>query len=192
MLRKINSISSLFVLFALLLGCYSEDIPEAYLPLPGKVKTQVTGSWVSINYHSPQDSNYSKKISGELIAVQTDSIYVLNELQLYSVDINSIDSARLYIFKNQTGKYVLATVIGLTPNIIAAMANQMYEFLILAIPWALTGTITSLIEGSGHNDKLEYPKKNSLEDFKNFARFPMGIPPDMERNELTLLTPKLK
>ena len=192
MLRKINSFSSLFVLFVLLSGCYSEDIPKAYLPLPGEVKTQVTGSWISVNYHSSQDRNYSKKISGELITLQTDSIYVLNELQLYAVDINAIDTAMLYIFKNQTGKYVLATVIMLMPNIIAAIANKMPEYLILAIPWVVTGTITSIIEGSGHKDRLVYPKKNSLEDFKNFARFPMGIPPDMKRNELTLLTHKMK
>lgn len=192
MLRKINSFSSLFVLFALLLGCYSEDIPTAYMPLPGEVKTQVTGSWVSINYHSPQDRNYSKKISGELITFQADSIYVLNELQLFAVDMNAIDTAMLYIFKNQTGKYVLATVIMLMPNIIAAILNQMPEFLILSIPWAVTGTITSIIEGSGHKDKLVYPKQNSLEDFRKFARFPMGIPPDMKRNELTLLTHKIK
>jgi hypothetical protein len=69
-----------------------------------------------------------------------------------------------------------------------AIANKMPEFLILAIPWAVTGTITSIIEGSGHKDMLLYPKNNSLQDFKNFARFPMGIPPDMKRNELTLLT----
>jgi hypothetical protein len=192
MLRKINSFSSLFVLFALLSGCYSEEIPTAYLPRPREVKTQVTGSWVSINYHSPQDRNYSKKISGELIALQTDSIYVLNEFQLFAVDMNTIDTAMLYIFKNQTGKYILTTVIMLVPNIIAAVANKIPEYLIFVIPWAVTGTITSLIEGSGHKDRLTYPKRNSLEDFRKFARFPMGIPPDMKRNELTLLTLKLK
>jgi hypothetical protein len=192
MLRKINSFSSLFVLFTLLSGCYSEDIPRAYLPRPSEVGTQVTGSWVSINYHSPQDINYSKNISGELITLQTDSIYVLNEFQLYAVDTNMIDTATLYIFKNQTGNYVLTTVVMLIPNIVAAVANSMPEYMILVIPWAVTGTIMSIIEGSGHKNRLVYPKRNSLEDFRKFARFPMGIPPDMKRNELTLFTVKLK
>jgi len=192
MLRKINSFLSLFVFFALLSGCYSEEIPTIYLPRPREVKTEFTGSWVSINYHSAQDSNYPKKVSGELIALQTDSIYVLNELQLFAFDMNSIDTAMLYIFKNQTGNYVLTTVILLVPNIIAAVVNSMPEFMVLVVPWAVTGTITSIIEGSGHTDRLMYPKRNSLKDFRKFARFPMGIPPDVKRKELTLLTHKLE
>ena len=192
MLRKINSFSSLFVLFTLLSGCYSVEIPSAYLPRPREVKTEVTGSWVAINYHSQRDRIYPKKVSGELIAIQADSVYVLNDIQLFSIDKNMIDTAILYIFMNQTGNYVLTTVLLLIPNIVAAIANSMPQFLILVVPWAVTGTITSIIEGSGHKDRLTYPKRNSLEDFRKFARFPTGIPPDMKRNELTLLTLKLK
>jgi hypothetical protein len=191
MLRKINSFSSFFILFALLSGCYSEDIPKAYLPRPGEVETQVTGSWVSLNYHSLQDRNNSKKISGELIALQ-DSLYVLNEFQLYAIDINEVDTAILYLFRNQTGNYVITTAVMLIPNIFASIANNMPEYMILVIPWAVTGTVISIIEGTGNKDKLVYPKRNSLEDFRKFARFPMGMPPDMKRNELTLLNVKRK
>jgi hypothetical protein len=187
MLRKINSFSSLFVLFTLLSGCSSVEIPATYLPRPRDVKTELTGSWVAIHYHSTQDRNYSKKISGELIAIQTDSIYVLNDIQLFSIDMSMIDTAILYLFKNQTGNYVVATGLLLIPNIVAAFGNSMPEFMVLVIPWAVTGTITSLIESSGHKDRLEYPKRNSLEDFTKFARFPMGIPPEVKRNELILL-----
>ncbi len=188
MLRKINSFSYLLFLLALLSGCYSENIPEAYLSRPREVVTQVTGSWVSITYHSPQYRNDSKKVSGELITLQTDSLYVLNEFQLYAIDINEVDTAILYLFRNQTGTYVVTTVIMLIPNIIAAIVNKMPEFLVLVVPWGVTGTVISIIEGTGHKDKLVYPGRNSLEDFRKFARFPMGIPPDLKRNELILLT----
>ena len=170
-----------------LTGCNATKVPANYLPNPGQVKRSIAGSWVEVTFHP--DSNYYQKnvLSGELIAVQNDTLLIMSETNLSAVKINNINNAILYIFKNQGGRFALLTGLLIVPDVIGAIAYSMPDFLRLAIPVLITGTVITTIEGMSRSNRLFYPGVNSIEDFRKFARFPAGILPGVNRNELRLV-----
>ena len=172
----------------LLTGCKPVYIPIAYQHSLWENKTGISGGWVTVKYHNPLAENTLQSVKGELIAMQSDSFYVLTESLLVPIDTHNIDTAVLYIFKNQTGKYLMVTSLLLLPNIIATIGYGEPAYLLFAVPWAITGFFSSIIEASGSNYRMRYPEKNSLRQFGKFVRFPVGIPSAMNREELKLIT----
>ena len=84
------------------------------------------------------------------------------------------------------------TLIGVLPNLIAAIAFPEYagQFLLLGIIPLVTGTVFTITEVATKRNQLIFPQKNSLEQFLKFSRFPQGIPPGLDINQLKL--PKVK
>jgi hypothetical protein len=191
MSKRIKTILIFTIGLLLIGGCNSTNIPESYLRNPKEVKKGITGCWIEITAKSNIGEVQASNLSGELIAIQSDTLYILSEIQLTAINKNNLATARLYIFKNQGPKYALNTGLLITPNIIGAVSSDYgVEFMTLAIPIALTGIIITIIEGTNKRNLLIYPAKNSIDEFTKFSRFPMGIPPGLDKNELHLLTKK--
>jgi hypothetical protein len=100
--------------------------------------------------------------------------------------VKRITTATLCLFKNQANKYFLATGLGLIPNIAGAIAHGMSEFLAIGIPFAIAGIVNANVEV--HANELRFPKKNSLDEFGKFARFPQGMPSGVDPKSLTLIS----
>ncbi|MEI6048196.1 MAG: hypothetical protein WCS03_04805 [Bacteroidota bacterium] len=167
-------------------GCNATKIPRAYLPNPNKLKTSITGSWIEVTIRS-DTSSIKTDLSGELIAIQNDTLFILSDVQLNAIKVTNIDEAILYIFKNQGGRFAIYTGLSIVPDIIGAIAYAVPGFLILGVPILVTGSVIAIVEGGNKSNRLFYPERNSIKELGKFARFPAGMAPEVRRDELILV-----
>jgi len=187
MLKRINSILLLSGFIILLTGCSPARIPADYRYSPVGLKKDITGNWTEVKLHSKDITIPEISLSGELIAIQSDTLYLLTSLQLENIPVHNINEAVLYIYMEKSGKYATITGLGYLPDIVAAIGYNMPSFFLIGIPWVLTGTVITIVEGSDHSSLLNYPNKNKLQDLNKFARFPQGMPPGIEKARLHLI-----
>ena len=189
MSKRISTLLIFFISLLVFTGCNATKIPAGYLPNPREIKKNVTGSWIEVTINS--DSGVVKKIvlSGELLAVHFDTLFILSDIQLSAVRRVNIDAATLYIFKNRGGKYALLTGLLIVPDIVGAIAYSIPAFLLLGIPVLVVGTALTIVEGISESNRVIYPG-GSFEEFRKYARFPAGLPPSVKRNELHLMKTK--
>ncbi len=153
-------------------GCGSSftDPPRDWLPPPPSAATDVYGGWISI---VPLDS--SGRLVGELIAVDRDSVYVLNGWGLQAMARDGVSKARVKGFARDGGLSSW-TALGTTSTLSHGFG------LVLSLPlWIIVGT-----SSSGAYDRecsLDHPKK-PWEDLAAFARFPLGPPAGMRDLDL--------
>ena len=188
MLKRINSILLLSGFILILSGCGAIRIPANYAHNPQELKKVITGSWTEVKLKSKDITGNETTFSGELIAIQADTLYILDDLGLHGIHRNNISEAVVYMYMNKSGKYAIATGLLYIPDIVAAIVMGQPGFLILGIPWILTGSIITVAEGTNHSNFLNYPYSNQLPDLKKFARFPQGMPAGIDRLRLHLLT----
>jgi hypothetical protein len=186
MLKTGKYILIFFLGLLLLEGCKTSEIPVAYQLSPNEVKRGITGSWTKIVLRKSELESRSE-LSGELIAVQADTLFILTETKLEAVSSKSIDEAILQIYTNQAKKMVTITGLIYAPNILGAIGRSSGAYLVLGIPWILTGTLVAISEGYDDSNLLVFPAKNPLNDFKKFARFPKGMPAGIDRRRFHLL-----
>lgn len=175
-----------FILF--LSGCSASRIPVSYRFNPGALKREITGCWTEVNLNLKNITNPEKALSGELIAIQSDTMYILTGTGLEGIRTSQIYEAVLYMYGNMSGKFAIVTALLYLPDIVAAMVIGEPAFLALGIPWILTGSILSVAEGSNHSNLLNYPYNCQLQELKKFARFPQGMPRGIDKSRLHLIT----
>jgi hypothetical protein len=125
-----------------------------------------------------QQSGY---LTGELIAVTGESLYVLTHSSPREISKEDIISARLVVYNTNTSEYVLWAILGS----LSTISNGFY-FVFTFPAWLLAGIPTSIGE-SKRNNYLDYPA-NSLEEMIKYSRFPQGLPAGIE---LSSLRPRL-
>lgn len=181
--KPFGGVSMLINRFAILLsiflisGCAIVKTPAGFLPRGKKAESNVYGSWMAAICQTPQDSINQVAIGAELIAIQNDSVYLLSPDTLCVVSIHSIEHATIVTHKYDVGIFALWTGLALTPNLIGMVATEYAGgFMMIGIPLAVTGLITSLIDAK-NSYKIEYPGDvYSVREMNKFARFPQGIP----------------
>lgn len=199
MSRKSNTYAIILVILLFLPACHATRIPNTvpvgFVPHLSEIKNRVTGSWVDLSIRDSSSQPGINKYSGELIAINNDSIFVLTLDKLAIFNINSVGKAKLYIFISPVMAYGLSTALIFLPNLIGMFysgSDYAINFLALGLPWLLTGSVSSLIEEANNKNILEFPEKNKLGEFIKFARFPMGIPVEVNRDHLHLSVKKPK
>jgi hypothetical protein len=190
MSKRISALLIFSISLLVFAGCNATKIPAGYLPNPRAIKKSVTGSWIEVTINSVSGDVKKIVLAGELVAVHFDTLFILSDVQLSFVKRVNIDAATLYIFKNQGGKYALLTGLLIVPDIIGAIAYSIPAFLLLGIPVFVVGTALTIVEGTNESNRLIYPGGNSFDEFRKYARFPAGLPPSLNRNELHLLKTK--
>jgi hypothetical protein len=186
--RRIKTILLLTGLILFLSGCSTVRIPSNYRYSVRQVKREITGSWIHIKLKLRANTDQETELSGELIAIQSDTIYVITPQGFKGVQISKIDEADLHMFMNQPGLYAAVTGLLYLPDLIASVVFDMPGFLILGVPWIITGSIVTFSEGSNHSNVLNYPTFCTLEELRKFSRFPQGMPPDIDKTRIHLLT----
>ena len=184
MLQKTNTILLLFLSLTFMPGCQKPIIPLSYMPKPIDATMSIKGSWIVISAHNDTLPLAEKSISGELMAIQSDTVYLLTDSALVTVNRSMINSAVLYLFKPQTG--IAPTIAGLSylPNVFGAFAIGEGAVLLLGVPLLITGAVMGLNESTGN--VMRYPDKYQLNDLTKFARFPQGLPPGLDPEKLRL------
>ncbi len=186
-MSKNRKIIGVILVLILTTGCQSIYVPYQYQTRPAEIETNTFGSWVELEVEMLNDSfNSIHKVSGELLALQYDSMYVLvRDFDVHCLKTSTLKSAKLSTHQNQAGTYGLMTGLFILPNIIATAAYGYGGFMILAIPTFLMGSTITLME-TGEANILKYPRENTLLDFKKYSRFPQGIPKNLDLKKLTL------
>jgi hypothetical protein len=189
---KISFLPTLIFCLVIIAGCSASRVPSYYLHGPVAAKKMVTGNWIEIITYTSDSVRSSNKFSGELIAVNSDTVFIMTPERLCAIKKSKIETATLFIFRNLGTPFATATGIGLLPDLIGVItvADYASEFLRLGLPWLIYGSVFSIFEGFSKESVLVFPERNSLEDFIRFARFPMGIPREVNRNELHLIMDK--
>ena len=188
MSRSIKSILILSGLILILSGCDISKIPVNYRFSPGSLKTEITGHWTEVKLNSINIFNSSMPLSGELIAIQSDTLFLLTDTGLKDIRTSAINNALVYVYSNQSWKFGSATGLLYFPEIVAAFAYGEPGFLLLGIPWITLGTIMTMSEASNKSNLLSYPNNCQLQDLNKFARFPQGMPPGIDKSRLHLNT----
>lgn len=144
----------------------------------------IKGSWIVLNTHNDTLPPTEESISGELMAIQSDTVYLLTDSALIAVNRNMINSAVLYLFKPQTAITPVIAGLSYLPNVIGAIAEADRAFLLIGVPLLITGAVISAIESA--RNVMKYPHKYQLNDLTKFARFPQGLPLGLDPEKLHL------
>lgn len=183
----------LLITAGLLWSCKTTNAPQNYLPHPKDMATHGFGGWTDIYLKNPDDIetevdslppfmqsklfNPDQPLSGEMIAIEKDSLYVHSAQGLRVLPKNVIDNVDLQGYKSGFSLYTGTTLFG----ILSTITHGFY--LILSTPlWLISGVIFG--GSQAHVPILEYPDRESWGELRRFARFPQGLPEDMSRNQL--------
>lgn len=157
------------LLFVFLCGCASFNAPYKWLPEPKQVPEDPYGSWIEVVNITP-DSVKAETIRGELIAIDRDTLYLLDNTlaNIRMFPAAKIKSARLVRYYANEGAMGALTALGA----LSTVSNGM--FLIFTMPqWLIGGTIASTARS--YDPVMDYPDVK-LQEFIPYARFPQGYP----------------
>jgi hypothetical protein len=160
----------LIAVFAMCASCASMKAPSGTVPTRKGLEKEAYGAWMTLTLDG-------SVVSGELIAVDNDSIYVLPENGLQKFATSSVDTAKMVLYRPDTGKYIAWTAV----TSVATIANG--AFLVITFPiTVITGVVTSSVEG----DRINFLDRAtaSWEEMSKFARFPQGLPPGIDLGSL--------
>lgn len=166
-------IGLLVALATLPAGCATHAAPTGFLPDPAEAGTDALGSWIQL---MTRDSVW---VTGELIAVAEDSVWVLPlEGPARAVATDAVSSGKVVAYDAEHGRVVVATLLGTGSTI----SNGF--FLVFTGPlWLLVGTIAAVNQSRAPVHELPAIFAGNPEDSWSglalFARFPQGLPPGL-------------
>lgn len=189
---KIKLAGAGLIILLILSGCTTYQIPVNYYPSPRQAGKNLAGSWMFVQTGADSAGSARHKFAGEFLGTRADSVFVLGTDTLHGIAIDQVRSAKLVIFKKQTGKIAGITALFLLTPVIGAMVLSQAGYMILGAYPLLVGIIQMIIEQAGAKSELNYPDKNKMEELIKFARFPGGIPVAVKLGELKLLEVPVK
>lgn len=152
-------------------GCATHAAPDGLLPDPTEAQTDAYGSWIELTV--APDSTW---VTGELIAVAEDSVWVLGlDGQARAVATDAVTNGKLVAYDAEHGKVAVATLLGIGSTI----SNG--AFLIITGPlWLLVGTVAAADQSRIPIQELPAlatdHRAGSWAGLAPFARFPQGMP----------------
>ncbi|NOX87944.1 MAG: hypothetical protein GXO77_02885 [Calditrichaeota bacterium] len=162
--------------FYFFLGCAITHAPKGWLPDPSETRTNVYGGWTEIQY-SPS-AGKTIKMSGELIAIGKDSLFLANT-SFHSIALSDIKSARLTAYNSKAGTMGLLVILGT-----ASTVTNGFFLMFTAPLWLIGGSLAA--RSRSFDPILDYPKK-PWGEFVPFARYPQGLPPDVDKKKIRIM-----
>ncbi len=159
-------------------SCATVHAPNGWLPPGAKtLQTEAYGSWVNIRISNTDTRFEDYQLSGEFIAVSNDSVFVLNQNQLIAVSIDNIQKARLVEYNSHAGELGPLVLLGA----LSTASHGFYLLLTAPLLWILGGSLA--VSSRSRDPILDYPK-HSFSEMRKFARFPQGLPKNLNHNAL--------
>jgi len=184
MSERIRIILIIWSCFLIIAGCSSKDVPNAYHYSALKSQWMITGNWTKISIIE-RETEIPNEYSGELIAVDLRKLYILSDSGIISFRTSEINSAVIYIFRSP--KQHLLGYVSLIPNFIGALESPEHAqyFVFMGLPLLVT-SITLHVMNSHSRAKIKYPEDVTINDIAKYARFPAGLPTDLDLSALHL------
>jgi hypothetical protein len=161
-------------ILAFLPSCATTTAPAKWLPKPDETQTETLGGWINVR---TKTNDQTQHLLGELIAIHADSIFVLTGPDLIALPKMSITMANLtrYI----SGHWVLIpwTLLGFVSTL-----SHGYFLVFTAPAWILFGSISTIAQSRA--PQMTKLRKTSWDKFAQYARFPQGLPPNLDRQSL--------
>jgi hypothetical protein len=154
-------------------GCATTGAPEDWLSPAAQAPGDPYGAWVTVEFVKPHEDD---SLLGEFIAVDGDSLYVLNPYcppgdPVRAVPLGTVKKARIAHFDPETGK-----AIGwVTAGSISTLSHGLGAVITLPL-WIIVG---SAVAGGHSRTPLENYPDLSWDELKMYARFPQGPPPNL-------------
>ncbi len=173
----------------LLNSCATNYAPDGWLREPDEAAQTGYGGWADITLKN------DSLLSGELIAVYPDTLFILSNLKkmkadsirtsgrLYAIPKNKIDEIQVTYYDSQEGAIAVISVLGILSTV-----THGFWLSLSAPTWLLGGTTIAAVRSE--EPVIEYPDR-SWENLEKYARFPQGIP-IMIRRDSILTKPYLK
>ncbi len=172
----VPSIRRLIVLATLTSGCAGTPGPSGYLQPAEVAQYQAYGAWIKV-YLKP---NYDE-LEGEFIAIDPDTLFVLNRGGLHAIPRDTIERARLGTYNSQWGALAAWTTVGS----LATMSHGWYAGITLPV-WMILGSVTTAVVSHGPIEGVRGHDSARWRELSKFARFPQGMPTGIDRTILTM------
>ena len=161
------------ILLIVMLNCCSTiKAPIGSVPNRKALRTDCYGGWLDLRLNSSNDT-----VTGEFIAANEDSIYIMQSGKVQTYAISNISSARVITFNNSRGAYVVWTVAG------SLLTISNGGFLVFTLPPVLISGILTTVAEAKRINYLDYPS-NSFKELSKYARFPQGMPEGIKTSDL--------
>lgn len=169
----------LLLCVALAAGCATSSAPRGFLRPPLEAQRSAYGGWIEIALVREPRARTEGTLSGELIAVGDDSIFVLGAAGLRAVAVPQIARARLMAYDAQYGALASWTLLG-----VLSTASHGVGLILTAPMWIVLGTTAT--SAQSHAPLHVVTRPADLPSLRPFARFPQGLPPALDRRALSL------
>jgi len=157
-------------------ACATNTAPSDFLPSPQEAQTSAYGAWIELRLIG---TSRQPIVEGELLAVTTDSVWVLCDSGAVVLPTSAVAKGKLTAWRSGTGAIAGGTGLG----VLSTISNGL--LLIVTAPlWIITGTAAGSSESYAPQRAVS---PLAWMDLARFARFPQGMPPGF-----ALHTPKLQ
>jgi len=152
-------------LLALCTACFRTTAPQGWLPTPREAQTDAYGGWIRV------EELAGSEVEGELLAATADTIHVLGDSVWVAVPVSQVKEATL------TGYHVRIEPL-VTSGILGSVSTVSHGFFaVLTLPtWIVTSTA-----GASSASRAPRVISTSPSALNVFARFPQGLPADVDR-----------
>ena len=168
----------LLVLFNfIMMGCAIDAYKASLVPKSKRAALMsVRGSFIEIE----TSGNW---LSGEIIALQSDTLFILGRTQFRGIPFEDINRFDITLVRPKTGTYLLWGSLTVLPPLIGIVTHDDYgaQFGTIAAFNAILSTIAVATESGRKSHVVSYPEDISdISVIAKYARFPFGIPVEME------------
>jgi hypothetical protein len=173
------------LLALLLAGCATTTAPRRWLPDAAGAQQEAFGGWITIQYRT--DEPELQRYDGELIAVSLDSVYVLCGDTLQVVPLVIVEKAKVMAYNAHSSTIGAWTFLGC----LSTISHGFYAG-VTAPLWLLGGGCATVslsrqpqvVYENPFPGSATVPTLSSWIEMQQFARFPFGLPPDLDRKSL--------
>jgi hypothetical protein len=168
-----TDVLALLAACALPLACARNPAPAGALPRVNAVMTDGFGGWIEAVRLN------GTPVAGELLAANADTVWILNSAGLAALPGDSLRNATLALYEARSGGLGAWVALGT----LGTISNG--SFLIFTAPlWLIVGTTTAA--RASRQPLYRWNPSQSFDEIRRFARFPAGIPANVDRSSLRL------
>jgi hypothetical protein len=154
-------------------GCASSTAPKGWLPKAVEAQSAAHGGWLSLKV---KDGSRGTVHEGELLAIQADSIFILEHGACFGLPTGQVSEAKLMGYDANKGPLAAWTLFG------TLSTASHGAFLIISAPvWVIAGTGATASQ-SRAPQTIVTPA--TWETARAYARFPQGLPEGLDRSSL--------
>ncbi|HKQ56499.1 MAG TPA: hypothetical protein VJY35_01410 [Candidatus Eisenbacteria bacterium] len=156
-----------------LAGCAKSTAPKGWLSPAVDAQRAAHGGWLSLQMKG--DSRRANH-EGELLAIQADSVYMLEHGACIALPTAHVIEATLTAYEANSGLLAGWTLAGTLST-----ASHGAWLLLSAPVWIITGAVQSASESRAARTTI---RSSNWEDARPYARFPQGLPEGLDRASL--------